>query len=58
LTVATTCFYSEIFTPGPFQGWPIVSPMQDIRLPLDERGAILKTEAGIEPKNPEEPGPS
>jgi len=35
----------EITTPGPFRGHPISSAMQDIRFRLDERGAILKSEA-------------
>ncbi len=36
---------TPILTPGPLQGMPIVLALQSIRFRLDERGAILKSEA-------------
>ncbi len=37
----------SIVTPGPLQGSPIVLALQTIRFRLDERGAILKSEAAM-----------
>ena len=40
-------YRKKITTPGPLRGMPIVAALQSIRFRLDERGAVLKSEAAL-----------